>query len=169
MAILMKFIVLLGNGSKLLSGSADLQLKVWDSITGHLLQTLSRNEFEIRYCAWSRDESSKRKTKRWAGRLSLIKNFQLSPKDVSDYWKIFQKYFQIPIFYQDSSKPCFFRLDKQKTGLVPLNSIFKRMEMERTVYTDCLLELLEIEHGKNSSFIRIRSSKLRYRGRNKLF
>jgi hypothetical protein len=39
------------------------------------------------------------------------------------------------------------RLDKEKTGLVPLQRIYKRCEMQRTIYTDCLLELLEIEHG----------------------
>ena len=32
----------------------------------------------------------------------VIKNFRFTPKDISDFWKIFQK------------------LDKQKTGLVPL-------------------------------------------------
>lgn len=39
------------------------------------------------------------------------------------------------------------RLDKAKTGLVGLNVIFKHIEMERNLLTDCLLELLEIEHG----------------------
>lgn len=43
------------------------------------------------------------------------------------------------------------RLDKEKSGLVPLQRIFTRFEMDRTIFTDCLLDLLEIEHGKNSS------------------
>lgn len=36
----------------------------------------------------------------------VIKNFRFSPKDLSDFWKIFQK------------------LDKHKTGLVPLTVMY---------------------------------------------
>mmetsp|Transcript_23027 Transcript_23027/g.51627 ORF Transcript_23027/g.51627 Transcript_23027/m.51627 type:complete len:143 (+) Transcript_23027:229-657(+) len=58
----------------------------------------------------------------------VVKNFMFTPTDISDFWKIFSK------------------MDKAKTGLVPLVDIFKRVEMERNLITDCLLELLEIEH-----------------------
>eukprot|EP00981_Chlorochromonas_danica_P013960 scaffold7160_cov156-Ochromonas_danica.AAC.12 len=58
----------------------------------------------------------------------VVKNFFFTPKDISDFWKIFQ------------------RLDKEQSGLVPLSNIFKSFEMERNLFTDCLLELLEIEH-----------------------
>ena len=64
----------------------------------------------------------------------VIRNFKLTPKDISDFWKLFQK------------------LDKEKTGLVPLNVIFKAFEMERNLFTDCLLELLEIEHDGEINF-----------------
>eukprot|EP00598_Pedospumella_elongata_P007760 CAMPEP_0184985514 /NCGR_PEP_ID=MMETSP1098-20130426/14154_1 /TAXON_ID=89044 /ORGANISM="Spumella elongata, Strain CCAP 955/1" /LENGTH=409 /DNA_ID=CAMNT_0027509603 /DNA_START=91 /DNA_END=1320 /DNA_ORIENTATION=+ len=64
----------------------------------------------------------------------VIKNFRFTPKDISDFWKIFQK------------------LDKQKTGLVPLAAIFKKIEQERNLITDCLLELLEIEHDGEINF-----------------
>jgi len=63
-----------------------------------------------------------------------IKNFKLTPKDISDFWQRFQK------------------LDKKKTGLVSLNHIFKSIEMERNLLTDCLLELLEIEHDGEINF-----------------
>jgi len=63
----------------------------------------------------------------------VVKNFMFTPTDISDFWKIFSK------------------MDKVKTGLVPLVDIFKRVEMERNLITDCLLELLEIEHGQSSA------------------
>jgi hypothetical protein len=40
-----------------------------------------------------------------------------------------------------------FRIDKEKSGLIPLAIIFKHFEMERNLIVDCLLELLKIEHG----------------------
>lgn len=43
-----------------------------------------------------------------------------------------------------------FRLDKEKTGLVPLTAIFKLFTYERNVITDCLLELIDVEHGKDN-------------------
>lgn len=49
-----------------------------------------------------------------------------------------------------------FRLDKQKTGLVSLIVIFKSFEWERCIFTDCLLELIEIEHGNLAITITIR-------------
>eukprot|EP01031_Cornospumella_fuschlensis_P031398 gene31398-37952_t len=64
----------------------------------------------------------------------VIKNFHFNPKDISDFWKLFQK------------------LDKDKTGLVALNVIFKSFEMERNLLTDCLLELLDIEHDGEINF-----------------
>lgn len=42
----------------------------------------------------------------------------------------------------------YLRLDNEKTGLVPLSAIFESFKYKRNLYTDCLLELLEIEHGK---------------------
>lgn len=64
----------------------------------------------------------------------VIRNFHLTPKDISDFWKLFQK------------------LDKEKTGLVSLTIIFKEFEMERNLFTDCLMELLEIEHDGEINF-----------------
>eukprot|EP01039_Chlorochromonas_danica_P010615 gene10615-11763_t len=64
----------------------------------------------------------------------VVKNFFFTPKDISDFWKIFQ------------------RLDKEQSGLVPLSNIFKSFEMERNLFTDCLLELLEIEHEGEINF-----------------
>jgi Ca2+-binding EF-hand superfamily protein len=64
----------------------------------------------------------------------VINNFLFSPKDISDFWKMFQK------------------LDKAKTGLVPLITIFHKIEMERNLITDCLLELLEIDHDGEINF-----------------
>jgi len=64
----------------------------------------------------------------------VVKNFMFTPTDISDFWKIFSK------------------MDKAKTGLVPLVDIFKRVEMERNLITDCLLELLEIEHDGEINF-----------------
>ena len=58
-----------------------------------------------------------------------VKSFHLTPKDISDFWKIFQK------------------LDKEKTGLVSLLAIFKSFKYERNLITDCLLELVDVEHG----------------------
>ena len=58
-----------------------------------------------------------------------IKNFKLTPKEMSGFWKTFQK------------------LDKAKSGLISLQAYFKSIECERNMITDCLLELLEIEHG----------------------
>jgi Ca2+-binding EF-hand superfamily protein len=63
-----------------------------------------------------------------------VKNFHLTPKDISDYWKIFQK------------------LDKEKTGLVPLQVIFKSFKCERNLITDCLLELVDVEHDGEINF-----------------
>lgn len=58
-----------------------------------------------------------------------IKNFKLTPKDLAGFWKVFQK------------------LDRTKSGLISLQDYFKSIECERNMITDCLLELLEIEHG----------------------
>lgn len=64
----------------------------------------------------------------------VIKNFHLSPKDVSAFWKIFQK------------------LDREKSGLVSLNYLFKSIETNRNLLTDVLLELLDIEHEGEINF-----------------
>lgn len=64
----------------------------------------------------------------------VIRSFSFTPKDISDFWKIFQG------------------LDKEKTGLVQLSQVFKIFETERSLFTDCLLELLEIEHDGEINF-----------------
>eukprot|EP01038_Epipyxis_sp_PR26KG_P010336 gene10336-13887_t len=64
----------------------------------------------------------------------VIKNFKFTPKDISDFWKIFQK------------------LDKKKTGLVTLDSVFKRAHLHRSIFTDCLVDLFEIEHDGELNF-----------------
>lgn len=63
-----------------------------------------------------------------------IKTFKLTPKDMAGFWKKFQQ------------------LDKSKTGLISLATYFKTIECERNMITDCLLELLEIEHDGEINF-----------------
>jgi Ca2+-binding EF-hand superfamily protein len=66
--------------------------------------------------------------------LKCMKLFRLTEEEISDFWKIFQK------------------LDNEKTGLVPLTAIFESFKYKRNLYTDCLLELLEIEHDGEINF-----------------
>lgn len=47
---------------------------------------------------------------------------------------------------------CFKKFDKDKIGLVKLNEWFESMEEERTVFTDSLTELLDIEHDGRINF-----------------
>jgi len=64
----------------------------------------------------------------------VVKTFMITDQDLSHFWKIFQK------------------LDKAKTGLVSLNYIFTKIEAERNLISDCLLEMLEIEHEGEINF-----------------
>jgi len=80
-----------------------------------------------------------------------IKNYFMTPKEISDFWKIFQKYFIIFSFHLLLLHFCISflsRLDRGKTGFISLDLIYKRIEWKRSIITDCILELLDIEHGK---------------------
>lgn len=50
-----------------------------------------------------------------------------------------------------------FRLDKGKTGFVKLDAIYKRIHWTRSLITDCILEILDIEHGIANSLLTINS------------
>ncbi len=62
----------------------------------------------------------------------VIKTFDFKPEDIAFFLKVFDK------------------MDKKKTGFVALSVIFERIHCERNYLTDCLLDLLEIEHGRSS-------------------
>jgi len=47
----------------------------------------------------------------------------------------------------DSLSNSFYRLDKGQTGFVKLDVIYKRIGFKRNIISDCITELLAIEHG----------------------
>jgi Ca2+-binding EF-hand superfamily protein len=63
-----------------------------------------------------------------------IKTFMLTPNEIAQFWKIFQK------------------LDKSKIGLISIDAICKSIECKRSAVVDSLLELLEIEHEGELNF-----------------
>lgn len=63
-----------------------------------------------------------------------IKNFMLTPKEIAKFYKIFNK------------------MDEKKTGFVRLDVIFKKAHYKRNLMTDCILELLDIEHDGELNF-----------------
>lgn len=58
----------------------------------------------------------------------------LSPKEVKSFFILFRKY------------------DKEKNGFAKLSTIFEAIEEKRTVFTDSILELLEIDHDGKINF-----------------
>lgn len=58
----------------------------------------------------------------------------LTPREVRGFFKIFRKF------------------DKDRKGLIKLSELFESMEECRTVFTDSLLDLLEIEHDGRLNF-----------------
>jgi Ca2+-binding EF-hand superfamily protein len=64
----------------------------------------------------------------------VIGNFNFTQKEVAKFYRIFQK------------------LDKKRTGLVKIETIFKKIEWQRNLMTDCLLDLLDIEHEGELNF-----------------
>jgi Ca2+-binding EF-hand superfamily protein len=63
-----------------------------------------------------------------------IKTFHMTPHEIAKIFAIFQK------------------LDKVQAGIVPLEDIFAAITMKRNLLTDCLLDLLEIEHDGEINF-----------------
>jgi hypothetical protein len=59
--------------------------------------------------------------------ISAMVKFDLKPKDIAKFWKAFVK------------------LDAQKTGLVEINYFFDYINVERSPFTDQLLELVDID------------------------
>ena len=56
-----------------------------------------------------------------------MKVFFFTTDEIAIFWKSFQK------------------IDRDKTGIIKLDDLFQYCEMKRNVYTDSLLELLEID------------------------
>ena len=85
-----------------------------------------------------------------------IKTFMFKPEEIVPFMKIFQK------------------LDREKTGLVKLEDLFKFIEMQRNVYTDQLCELFGIDISGNAKFyfcisaILLQARIKRWDGRNQL-
>ena len=61
-----------------------------------------------------------------------IKVFFFTPEEIATFWKSFQK------------------IDRDKSGIIKLDDLFHYCEMKRNVYTDTLLELIEIDFGGNT-------------------
>lgn len=64
----------------------------------------------------------------------VIKNFMLTKSDIAKFFKLFQK------------------IDKGRTGIVPLDVVFKSISMQRSLVTDVLLEVLDIHHDGEINF-----------------
>jgi Ca2+-binding EF-hand superfamily protein len=65
--------------------------------------------------------------------LTCIKTFKLKPRDIASIFKYFQK------------------LDKMKTGLINLDDFFNNIEEKRSLYTDALVELMDVVHDEDGN------------------
>ena len=59
----------------------------------------------------------------------LVDLFMLSDKDLAKFYK------------------CFDKLDTERVGLIPIETLFEFVEYKRNLYTDALLELLDIDYS----------------------
>jgi hypothetical protein len=79
----------------------------------------------------------------------MHQEFSINSKGDFQVMDHFSKVSRETIFFkvQNDSSNSFYRLDKGKTGFVKLDVIYKRIGFKRNIISDCITELLAIEHG----------------------